>query len=208
MLQRLAEVRSERTTPIYFLRRALEAILMDTSTIYASLQIISEAQDLAVMLVTAGETPSEAFLEVNRAQWLLSGGETGYAASKVCKRLEAALKTTKSSPPPGTSSSSSSPFTPPSDSLNDSTYIDPKALMIGCSREKEKALASSSFASTSSSSQIGSIFSAKPLASVASQATGNQIKEARKKVPVDWQQLVSPPSPPLSPFTLPVTSQP
>jgi hypothetical protein len=192
VLQRLAEVRSERTAPVYFLRRALETILMDSCAIYGSLQIISDAQDLAIMLVTAGESPSEAFLETNRAQWLLVGGDTAYAARKLCKRLEATAKASKA---PSSTPRHSPSITSKDNLVQEESHVDPKALMLGWSREKERALASSASASISTS-QISSTILGTPGASLVSQPSGiptSALKEARKKVPMDWQQLVRTP---------------
>ena len=184
---KLAEVRSERTAPIYFLRRALETILMDSNAIYASLQTITEAQDLAIMLVTAGESPSEVFLETNRAQWLTVGGDTGYAARKLCKRVDAAVKAVRS----GTRTPYASADQAYKSSLYEEPLVDPRLVMLGWSKEKERTLGSGPVSNNHSSQQTGGSSGVSPYASMTSQLSAQQQKEARKKVPIDWQQLVS-----------------
>ncbi|KAG1661596.1 hypothetical protein FOA52_000771 [Chlamydomonas sp. UWO 241] len=77
LMQRFAEARSERATPVQVLRRVLDMVVVDCGANYASVQTVSESTAMMVLMVS----PPDGYLDKNRLQMLAAG--VGYAAEAV-----------------------------------------------------------------------------------------------------------------------------
>ncbi|KAJ9519284.1 hypothetical protein QJQ45_017942 [Haematococcus lacustris] len=78
LIQKFAEGRSERTTPIQGLKRALDLLITDAQAQFASVQLIRDTMDCALLVALIGAP--DIYLESNRLQRL---GGTGTAADVV-----------------------------------------------------------------------------------------------------------------------------
>ncbi|GAX83961.1 hypothetical protein CEUSTIGMA_g11385.t1 [Chlamydomonas eustigma] len=82
LMQKFAEVRNERTTPVQVLRKVLDLVVADCHASFASVQTISEDLTAALMMAMIGAP--ENYLEQNRLQ-KLAGTGTGTAADVIVR---------------------------------------------------------------------------------------------------------------------------